>query len=132
MLQESNRMRLSAFFLLSRGWLGLATVVVMVPVATATATEQASFRIGPELAETLTRRVGFEISGDPRRDALQMIAKQFHVALFLDRRIDPDFPLTYRTQNTPLGTALDEIASQFNADRSPGSVRLGTSAQQAK
>jgi hypothetical protein len=115
MLQESNRMRRSAFFLLSGGWLGRAAVAVMVLVATATATEQASFRTGPELAETLTRRVGFEISGDSRRDALQMIAKQFHVALFLDRRIDPDFPITYRTQKTPLGTALEEMVLQFNA-----------------
>ena len=114
MLQESNRMRFSAFFLLSGAWLGRGAVAVMVLVATAIATEPAPVRTGPEMAETLTRRVGFEISGDSRRDALQMIAKQFHIALFLDRRIDPDIPVTYRTQKTPLGTALAEMVSQFN------------------
>ncbi|MDG2408977.1 MAG: STN domain-containing protein [Pirellulales bacterium] len=98
-----------------RVWLEIAAVSGLLLIAVNAGGEQAIFRTGTELSETLTRRVGFEISGDPRRDALQMIAGQFRIALFLDRRIDPEVPLTYRTQNTPLGIALEEMASQFNA-----------------
>ena len=77
--------------------------------------EPTKFLTGQVLSETLNRPVGFEISGDSRRDALRIISKQFGIAIFLDRRIDPDVPLSYRTQDTPLGTALAEIAAQFGA-----------------
>ncbi len=77
--------------------------------------EPPQFRTGSALSSALSRPTGFEISGDPRRNALEVISHQFGVALFLDRRIDPDAPLHYRTQDTPLGTALKEIASQFDA-----------------
>ena len=97
------------------GCLGLAAISGLLLVAATTAAEPIAFRSGKELSETLARRVGFEISGDPRRDALQRIATQFHIGLFLDRRIDPDAPVSYRTQNDPLGTALEGMASQFNA-----------------
>ena len=109
MPQESSGMNRWAAFPPPRGWLELAAVSGLLLVAVTAGGEQASFRTGTELSETLTSRVGFEISGDPRRDALQMIAGQFRIALFLDRRIDPEVPLTYRTQNTPLGIALEEM-----------------------
>ena len=115
MYQELSGMNRWDGFPPPRGWLALAAVSGLLLVAVTAGGEQTIFRTGTELSETLTRRVGFEISGDSRRDALQMIEGQFRIALFLDRRLDPDVPLTYRTQNTPLGIALEEMTSQFNA-----------------
>ena len=115
MYQELSGMNRWDGFPPPRGWLALAAVSGLLLVAVTAGGEQTIFRTGTELSETLTRRVGFEISGDSRRDALQMIEGQFRIALFLDRRLDPDVLITYRTQNTPLGIALEEMTSQFNA-----------------
>ncbi len=94
-------------------WRLLLFAVLLVPVAVRA--DPAQLLTGQGLSEALNRPVGFELSGDSRRGALRMISKQFGLAIFLDRRIDPDVPLSYRTRETPLGTALAEIAAQFGA-----------------
>ena len=98
-----------------RCWWRLPLLFVLLFMPVVVRADPTKFLTGQVLSETLNRPVGFEISGDSRRDALRVISKQFRIAIFLDRRIDPDVPLSYRTQDTPLGTALAEIAAQFGA-----------------
>lgn len=105
--------RVSTVTRLRCGWRLFLFAVLLVPVAVRA--DPGKLLTEKGLSETLNRPVGFEISGDSRREALRMISKQFGVTIFLDRRIDPDIPLSYRTRGTPLGTALAEIAAQFGA-----------------
>ena len=116
MLKVINKPEQPYCFFAVIGCLGQCVVLaVTVMAVVASAAEETHPPREPSLSHILARRVGFEIAGDPRRAALQKIGNQFRVVLFLDRRLDPDFPLFYRTQKTPLGTALEAMTAEWDA-----------------
>lgn len=52
-------------------------------------------------------------SGIPLRTALESLARQWNVAIFLDRRIDPDQPIEFQATDQPLGTLIEQMAAKL-------------------
>ena len=77
-----------------RCWWMPPVLIVLLLMPVDVQADPTKFLTGQMLSEALNRPVGFEISGDSRRDALRIISNQFGIAIFLDRRIDPDVPLS--------------------------------------
>lgn len=92
------------------GVCGLAVALWLAPTVDA---DERPFVRGERLADVLARPVGFQIAGDPRRDTLERIGDQFQISLFLDRRVDPDARVVYRTRDAPLTTAIENMLTPW-------------------
>jgi hypothetical protein len=73
------------------------------------------WKIGGAFSQQLQERVDFEWRG-PLREGLARLSQAYGVAVFVDRRIDPDQSITVSVQATPLDEALRTIARQANAE----------------
>ncbi|GIW93638.1 MAG: hypothetical protein KatS3mg110_1679 [Pirellulaceae bacterium] len=58
-------------------------------------------------------------SGIPLRAALDSIARQWNVAVFLDRRVDPDQLIDFSSSEQPLGQMVHRMAEQLHLSVSP-------------
>jgi hypothetical protein len=65
---------------------------------------------GTALQKELQEPRDLALSEAPLRQALRELSLQRHVAVFIDRRIDPDRRLKLEIRDTPLGKALGELA----------------------
>jgi hypothetical protein len=65
---------------------------------------------GTALQKELQEPRDLVLSEAPLRQVLRELSLQRHVAVFIDRRIDPDRRLKVETRDMPLGKALGELA----------------------
>lgn len=93
----------------------LAWLVWLAPAA------RAEWKTGRALAQQRTAQVSLRWSELPLRQALASLARSQHVAILLDRRVDPDRPIELTIDDQP----LDEVLGRIAADRNIGLTWLG-------
>jgi len=86
-----------------------AAVFLLGPVA-AVAAEAVRWRTGVEFRRQLHAPVGVTLSANPLRNALSDLARDQKVAVFLDRRVDPDQKVDFSADNMPLEELLRRLA----------------------
>jgi hypothetical protein len=74
------------------------------------AEEKTDWKIGAALEKALGSPVSFTWQERPLLQGLQSLAKNAEVAIFLDRRVDPDLRIDLSVKEVSLSDALDEIA----------------------
>lgn len=72
-----------------------------------------AWRTGAELERQLDAPVGVRWGANPLRAALTNLARSQQVAIFLDRRVDPDQPVDLVLENVPLRELLRRLAEQL-------------------
>jgi hypothetical protein len=94
----------------------LLLAMTVAPVAGAQsgrATEDA-WLTGTRLERQLDTPVALlQWSGNPLREALNRLGRSQRVAVFLDRRIDPDQPIEFSAQNEPLSDLIGRLAASL-------------------
>lgn len=85
------------------GWLVLAASAAL---------PAAEWKTGPALARELAAPVGINWASNPLRRAIGGLAAAKEVAIFLDRRLDPDKKIDFTIANVPLEEALDNLADR--------------------
>src|SRR5579871_4737503 len=79
---------------------------------TARGADTAALLTGDALQHALAQKVGITWSNITLRQALASVAKTQHIAVLLDRRVDPDQKVELTFENIPLEEALERIASR--------------------
>src|SRR5207244_7716994 len=66
----------------------------------------------------LDQRVDITLQGRllPLREGLDQLSRGYSVAMFLDRRIDPDQLVDYKARDTALESAVQQIAAAAHAE----------------
>jgi hypothetical protein len=90
-----------------------AAMMIPLLVSTDVQADAVSWKTGPEFNRQLESLVGVSWTNSPLRDALHILSRHQHVAIYLDRRIDPDQRIDFSTQDVSLDTALHMLASQL-------------------
>lgn len=83
--------------------------------------ETISWKTGADLTKSLSLPTDVLWEDRSLRDAVRRLAETQGVAIFLDRRIDPDQPLSLSVRNKPIIEVIEAIAEQLNA----GVCRVG-------
>jgi hypothetical protein len=91
------------------------------PLGGQAAESQGRWKTGVAFRQQLDALVGVRWSSNPVRAALTNLARNQGVAIFLDRRADPDQKLEHTANNLPLRTLIDDVASQLQL----GTCRVG-------
>lgn len=100
--------------LLRLTWSVVGGFVILVGIATAQ--EPPRWKVGGAFTQQLKTPEGIDWRDRPLRDGLGRLSQAYGVAMFLDRRIDPDQPLTASVQDEPLEQFLRTIAHQAQAE----------------
>jgi hypothetical protein len=74
---------------------------------------ETSLLTGDALQHALAQKIGITWSNITLRQALASVAKTQHIAVLLDRRVDPDQKVELTFENIPLEEALERIASRL-------------------
>jgi hypothetical protein len=82
------------------------------------AQEAPRWKVGGAFTTQLQDSVDFEWRERPLRDGLARLSQAYGVAVFLDRRIDPDQPITVSIHEKALEESLRTIAREAKADLS--------------
>jgi hypothetical protein len=77
--------------------------------------EPIAWKTGPALEIQLKQQYTIQWQDRPLRPVLARLARETAVATFLDRRIDPDQPLSLEVTDIPLNQLHDRIASAVGA-----------------
>ncbi len=106
---------------------GLWVVVVVFGLpggvsAVAAGDSSTAWLTGGELEARLAEPVGVDWAGRPLRDALNGLARAKQVAIFLDRRVDPDQLLKVSLQDVSLEAVFERLAES----RGLGVSRFGS------
>ena len=72
-----------------------------------------AWRTGAELERQLDAPVGVRWGANPLRAALTNLARNQQVAVFLDRRVDPDQPVDFVLDDVPLRELLQRLAEHL-------------------
>jgi hypothetical protein len=104
---------LTAFFL----------TLASLTCAAATGEESVSWLIGTAYQRELRKPLSFDWTNSPIRDALMRLSKDINVAIFLDRRVDPDKRVDYRPKNV---APLSELLKDFAASQNLGVASVGS------
>ncbi|HEV3417055.1 MAG TPA: STN domain-containing protein [Pirellulales bacterium] len=91
-----------------------AAMALMVPasIQAAPADEPITWLTGDKLRAQMDQQVGATWEGDPFRRALTSLARSQHVAILLDRRVDPDQKIEISFDDLRLEAAIKLIASK--------------------
>ena len=93
--------------------LGLAAATLVN--AADTPAERPDFDSGPALVQRLAAPINLAWTRTPAQRALASLSAAQHVAILLDRRVDPDQELTLTLGDETLGQGLEKIARQMGA-----------------
>jgi len=77
--------------------------------------DQVAWRAGAAWQRQLETPVGVSWAGVPLRQALRGLAQSQQVAIFLDRRVDPNQQIDFAAQDVPLRECLTQLAGQVGA-----------------
>jgi hypothetical protein len=86
-----------------------AALVCLALVAPAA---RAEWKVGRALVQQRAAHVSLRWSELPLRQALASLARSQHVAMLLDRRVDPDRPIDLTIDDSPLDDVLERIAAE--------------------
>ena len=78
--------------------------------------EPIHWKIGGAFSQQIQESVDFEWQDRPLRDGLTRLSQAHGVAIFLDRRIDPDQPITVSVQPQQLEAALRAVAHEAKSE----------------
>jgi hypothetical protein len=92
-------------------FLGVMVVLAVAPARPAAAAEPA-WATGPALARRLAAPVDIVWSENPLRPALRGLARAEHVAILLDRRVDPEQRVELKLTAVPLAEVMRKIAER--------------------
>jgi hypothetical protein len=81
----------------------------------------ARWRTGPELERQLSATIGVRWAANPLRQALGNLSRNQGVAIFLDRRVDPDQEVEFAYQDVTLRELLKRLAEHLHV----GTCRVG-------
>ena len=70
-------------------------------------------KIGAEFKQVMQAEAGFTWSDRSLREGLGNVAKECGIAIWLDRRVDPDRRVTFSARNLPLESCLRELATSL-------------------
>jgi hypothetical protein len=101
------------------GWLFPAVVLCFYPCRAALAAEQVAWKNAAEVRQELQGTIRITWPSNPLRDSLANLAKNRRVSIWLDRRIDPDQRVDFKTDDVAFSAALSQLA-----DRLGGKVGL--------
>ena len=90
--------------------LGIAALAPWTAAVGPAAAAEVAWATGPALQRRLAAPLDIVWSGNPLRQALRGLARAEHVAILLDRRVDPDERLELKLAAVPLAEALRQIA----------------------
>src|SRR5437764_2375427 len=82
----------------------------------ALADEPAVWKTGAAFARQLHEIVGVTWQERALRDGLERLSRAYGVAIFLDRRIDPDQHIDFTARDVPLENLLQQIAAAAHAE----------------
>lgn len=74
------------------------------------------WKTGDQLEQQLRVGVGIGWAGIGLRDAIKSLAQDQQVAIFLDRRVDPDQKIEFSTAAIPLGSLIQAVANRVQQD----------------
>ncbi len=74
---------------------------------------QLPWRLAADFERALDQPVRISWAGVPLREATRALARSQHVALLVDRRVDPQTPLDLRVEDRPLRDVLARIAENL-------------------
>jgi len=111
-------------------WIGAAVVLFSVVTAAGLASAQqsaadasaATWKTGASFQKQLKQVVGLELSEAELRGSLRNLADNQRVAIFLDRRIDPNQQIEFSAS----GVTLEELLSQLAEKVHAGTARIGS------
>lgn len=87
-------------------------LLAVFAICTAAAADPVDWHTGAAYRRALSKPLSIYWPGSPIRDALMRLSRQERVAVFLDRRVDPDMNVDYRSQGVaPLAELLKAIAA---------------------
>jgi len=99
----------------------VASACFSLAASTLSAEPTLDWRTGVELLRQLETPVGFRWEQNPLRTGLRNLSRHQQVALWLDRRVDPDQKTDLSIDSLPLTSALERVASSFGG----GVCRVG-------
>ncbi len=95
-------------------WICVMALIISNTLTTDVVAQQA--RTGPfsgkDLQEQLKRPITLSWSSAELGNSLRNLANTRRIAIFLDRRVDPNRPVEFTAENVPLGEVLYQIAEQ--------------------
>ncbi|MFO0868043.1 MAG: hypothetical protein U0935_03775 [Pirellulales bacterium] len=93
-----------------------ALLVVLIPTACFGQAETAkSWVVDAAFQQAWDEALGLTWEGLPLRAATTKLARQMRVAIWLDRRLDPDQLVTLSVNNEPLSAVCQRLAARVNA-----------------
>src|SRR5690242_3065684 len=95
-------------------WTALA--VALLASSGADAEQPVNWKTGAAFTRQLREDAGVTLGDRGLRDALGAIAHAYDVAIFLDRRIDPDQRVDFSASDIPLERLLQQIAAVAHAE----------------
>ncbi len=95
-------------FLFAFGWISVLSVHQVDACA-----QDRNWKEGKELTQQLDAVVSVQWSGVPLRQALMNLATAQHVAIWLDRRVNPDQQIEFAAQRVSLDILLQKLTSQL-------------------
>lgn len=78
------------------------------------AAEQVAWRNAAEVRQELEGTIGINWPANPLRNSLSNLAQARRVAIWLDRRVDPDQQIEFKVKDVSFRDALKQLASQLN------------------
>ena len=103
----------------SPGWQSVPSGQPGTPAQETTAREP--WKTGTQFRQQLEASVGIRWAANPLRQALHSLSHSQGVAIFLDRRVDPDQKIDFSVSDTPLRDLLQTLAKQLQL----GTCRVG-------
>lgn len=99
---------------LARAWFCEVCFVLFIATNASVAVAQdAAWKTGPAVRKELETPLGLTWSERSAREGLSNLAQSTGVAIWLDRRIDPDRKLTLKVADEPLNLVLLRVAEQL-------------------
>jgi hypothetical protein len=77
---------------------------------------ESGYLTGPPLRTRLQWQVDVAFVERPLRAAIRSLSNSYQIAVLLDRRIDPDRPITLQLKDTSLRIVLEQLAKQGEAE----------------
>jgi hypothetical protein len=99
-------------------WFTLLIFCAAVPSSDGLVAEKTDWKTGVEFRRQLESQVGVNWGDNPLRDALGRLSRAQQVAIFLDRRVDPDQRVEFESRDESFEVALTRLCGHLNLGRS--------------
>ncbi|MEO8496833.1 MAG: hypothetical protein ABI614_17320, partial [Planctomycetota bacterium] len=90
---------------------GLAVSLAILATSAGSAADRVAWRTGEDFRRQLDSTIGFQWESNPIRAGLQGLATNQRIAIWLDRRVDPEHELDLAVTDSTLDEALQRVGS---------------------